>query len=205
MVKNSFKTELLKKIEDSNKIKLEIFSNFDEISKIALIMINTLKRGNKIILCGNGGSATDAQHIATEFLIRFDKKYNRKSLPAIAIGLDISSLTACANDFSFKYVFSRPFDSLAKKGDLLICLSTSGNSQNIIEVLKKSQQKNIYCFSFLGNGGGMAKKFSCDSIIVPSKNTALIQETHMFLAHNMIEFVEKNLSNQKKINNNKQK
>lgn len=194
MVKNSFKTILLKKIEDSNQVKLKLLSNFDKIEKIALIMINTLKKGNKLILCGNGGSAADAQHIATEFLIRFDKKYNRKSLPAIALGLDISSLTACANDFSFKYVFSRPFDSLARKGDLLICLSTTGNSKNIIEVLKTSQKKKILSLSFLGKSGGKAKNYSDSYIIVPSNNTALIQETHMFLVHNLIEHIEKNLT-----------
>ena len=193
MVRNLFKDQLFNKIEKSNKIKLKLFQNLEKINSFALLMFKTLKKGNKIIFCGNGGSASDAQHLSTEFLIRFDKKYNRKSLPAIALGLDVSTLTACANDFSFKYVFSRPFESLAKKGDLLICLSTSGNSENIIEVLKKSKKSKISSFSFLGNTGGKAKNFSDNYIIVPSKNTALIQETHMFLAHYIIEHVEENL------------
>ena len=197
MVKSNFNDQLLDKIQKSHQIKIELFKDLKKIESLAILMQKTLKRRNKILFCGNGGSASDAQHLSTEFLIRFDKKYNRKSLPAIALGLDVSTLTACANDFSFKHVFSRPFESLAKKGDLLVCLSTSGNSANIIEVLKKSQKARISCFSFLGNTGGKAKNYSDNSIIVPSKNTALIQETHMFLAHYIIEFVEKNLKNDK--------
>ena len=197
MVKSNFNDQLLDKIQKSHQIKIELFKDLKKIESLAILMQKTLKRRNKILFCGNGGSASDAQHLSTEFLIRFDKKYNRKSLPAIALGLDVSTLTACANDFSFKHVFSRPFESLAKKGDLLVCLSTSGNSANIIEVLKKSQKARISCFSFLGNTGGKAKNYSDNSIIVPSKNTALIQETHMFLAHYIIEFVEKKMKNDK--------
>jgi D-sedoheptulose 7-phosphate isomerase len=197
MVNNHFKDQLLDKFQKSHQIKLELFSDLKKINSFAILMYKTLKKGNKIIFCGNGGSASDAQHLSTEFLIRFDKKYNRKSLPAIALGLDVATLTACANDFSFKHVFSRPFESLAKKGDLLVCLSTSGNSENIVEVLKRSQKAKISCFSFLGNTGGKAKNYSDNFIIVPSKNTALIQETHMFLAHYIIEFVEKTLKNDK--------
>ena len=197
MVKSNFNDQLLDKIQKSHQIKIELFKDLKKIESLAILMQKTLKRRNKILFCGNGGSASDAQHLSTEFLIRFDKKYNRKSLPAIALGLDVSTLTACANDFSFKHVFSRPFESLAKKGDLLVCLSTSGNSANIVEVLKKSQKAKISCFSFLGNTGGKAKNYSDNYIIVPSKNTALIQESHMFLAHYIIEFVEKKMKNDK--------
>ncbi len=110
--------------------------------------------------------------------------------PSITLAQDTSSLTACGNDYSFDDIFLRPFKALAKKEDILICISTSGNSKNILKVLKEAKKKNVYSVSFLGKGGGKAKKISTKSLIVSSSNTARIQECHIFLGHFILEKVE---------------
>ena len=153
----------------------------------------TIKKGNKVFMCGNGGSAGEAQHLAAEFLVRLNPKINRQPFPIISLAQDTSTLTAIGNDFDFKYIFSRNLQALAKKNDLLIVLSTSGNSKNIVEVLKKAKQLRITSLSLLGCGGGNAKKYSKNSIIVPSNNVARIQEMHLFLGHYILNAVEKKL------------
>ena len=125
--------EVIKTIENQNK----------NIEKIIKIIVKKLKSGGKILLCGNGGSAADAQHLAAEFLIRLRPSINRIPIPAMSLSMDTSTLTACGNDFNFKDIFSRPFEALSKKNDLLIVISTSGNSSNIIEVLSKAKKKGI--------------------------------------------------------------
>jgi len=154
-----------------------------------------LSNNYKIFICGNGGSAADAQHISTEFLVRLNPKINRKSFPIICLGNDMTYLTACSNDLGFEKVFSRNLSGLHRKGEknLLVCLSTSGNSKNIINVLKLAKKLNIFSFGFLGGTGGKAKKFANESIIIPSKNTANIQEEHMFIFHYVLNQVEKKL------------
>lgn len=150
---------------------------------------------NKIFICGNGGSAADAQHISTEFLVRLNPKINRQSFPIICLGNDMTYLTACSNDLGFNKVFSRNLTGIHKKGEenLLVCLSTSGNSENILDVLKQAKKLNIFSFGFFGGNGGKAKKFADKSIIIPSKNTANIQEEHMFIFHYILNEVEKKL------------
>ena len=194
MDKRSNKKRYLIKTKESNEIKKNLFSNFDIIQKFADDIFETFINKGKILVCGNGGSASDSQHIATEFTIRFDKKYNRKSLPAICLGMDAPSLTACSNDYHFDKIFSRPFESLANKNDVLLCLSTSGNSKNILKVLDAAKKQNVKSYALLGCGGGLAKKKANYKIIVPSKNVPLIQETHMFLMHFIIEIIENLLS-----------
>ena len=157
---------------------------------------NTIKKKKKIFICGNGGSYADAEHIATEFVVRFQKKISRKSIPMINLGLNAPNLTACSNDLNFKYVFSRPLEGLGSKGDILFVLSTSGNSKNIIEVLKKEKSMNIHSIGFLGFKGGKAKNLCNSKIIIDSENVARIQECHKFLGHTIIECVEKNFSNE---------
>ena len=111
------------------------------------------------MICGNGGSAADAQHLSAEFLIRLRPGVNRKPFPIISLALDSSTITACGNDYDFKYIFSRNLEALAKPGDLLFCISTSGNSTNIILALKKAKKIGINSLSLLGNNGGLAKNF----------------------------------------------
>ncbi len=166
-------------------IKLEKNIN-DAIKKIC----KSLKKKGKIFFCGNGGSAADAQHLTAELLIRLRPKVNRNSIPAISLCMDTSTLTACGNDYNFNKIFSRPFESLASKNDILFVISTSGNSKNIIEVLKVANKKNIVSIGLLGAGGGLAKKYCDIKLIVDSKNVARIQESHIFLGHFILESVE---------------
>jgi D-sedoheptulose 7-phosphate isomerase len=158
------------------------------------VMHNSLSSDGKILLCGNGGSAADAQHLAAEFLVRLRPNVNRKPFPAIALTMDVSTITACANDYSFNNLFSRNLDAIGKKNDILIALSTSGNSKNILDVLKMAKKKGIFSVAFLGNSGGKAKNLADLSIIVPSKSTARIQEAHIFLGHIIFEQVEELLT-----------
>ena len=157
-----------------------------------------LSTGNKIMMCGNGGSAADAQHLAAEFLIRLRPNVNRAPYPVISLAQDTSTLTACGNDLGFKKIFSRTLEALAKKGDILIVISTSGNSENIIDVVKKAKSKKIFTIGLLGSSGGKVKKNLDLNIIVPSKITARIQECHIFLGHHIFESVENLLIKKKK-------
>lgn len=147
----------------------------------------------KIMLCGNGGSAADAQHLAAEFLVRLNPQVNRKPFSAISLAQDISTLTACGNDYSFEDIFLRTFQALYKKNDTLIIISTSGNSKNIIKLLNFAKQKKIYSIGFLGNNSGVAKRLVNCPIIVNSSVTARIQECHIFLGHYIFNQVEKHL------------
>jgi D-sedoheptulose 7-phosphate isomerase len=152
-----------------------------------------IKNGGKVFLCGNGGSAADSQHLAAEFLIRLRPNINRNPIPAISLAMDTSTITACGNDYSFNKIFSRNLIALGSKKDVLIVLSTSGNSPNIIEVLKTAKKMNIFSISFLGNEGGLAKKYSDLCLIVGSNVTARIQESHIFLGHYIFQSIEDKL------------
>ena len=182
--------KLSKSLNDSivaKKSLLKIESKINiAIKKIAF----SLKKNGKILLCGNGGSAADAQHLAAEFLIRLRPNINRKPIPAITLAQDTSTITACGNDYSYDIHFSRCLEALGKKQDILIIISTSGNSRNIINVLKQAKKMNIFTIGFLGNNGGKSKKICDLPLIVDSKNTARIQESHIFLGHYIFENVE---------------
>ena len=191
------KNKLVKLIRESNKIRGNLVSELDNIRSAINIISNCLMNNGKILLCGNGGSAADAQHLAAEFLVRLKSNVNRQPIPAISLATDTSTLTATGNDYSFEEIFSRPLVALAKKNDVLIVFSTSGNSKNIIKVLKTAKKNNIKSISFLGNGGGSAKKFANLNLIIKSKNTARIQENHIFLGHFIFEEVEKFLLHKK--------
>ncbi|PDH18201.1 MAG: phosphoheptose isomerase [Pelagibacterales bacterium MED-G44] len=186
----------LKKDINSNLITIKNLLNLNkEINQAISLIYRTIRGGNKVYICGNGGSAGEAQHLAAEFLVRLNPNKNRKAYPVISLAMDTSTLTACGNDFNFKYIFSRNLEALGVKKDLLITLSTSGNSQNIIEVLKVARKKKISSLSFLGFNGGKAKKYSNLNLVVASTNVARIQEAHLFLGHFILNEVEKKLIN----------
>lgn len=186
-----------KKIKESLKVKKNLNNKIfkKKISEGINILFKSLNNGGKIMLCGNGGSAADAQHLAAEFLVRLRPNINRSPIPAISLAQDTSSITACANDYSFNSLFSRNLDALGSEKDVLIAITTSGNSRNIIEVLKTAKRKKIFSIAFLGNGGGKAKDLADLSLLVPSKITARIQECHIFIGHVMFEAVEDLLIN----------
>jgi D-sedoheptulose 7-phosphate isomerase len=184
-------------INYKKKLLSKLHVLFPKIDLIIKKMAFTLKRDGKIFICGNGGSAADAQHLAAEFLVRLRPKINRRPLPVISLAMDTSTITACANDYGFENLFSRNLQALATSNDILICISTSGNSKNIIKVLKLAKKIKVFSVSFLGSDGGVAKNFSDINLIVPSRITARIQECHIFLGHFIFESLENEIFFQK--------
>jgi len=185
------KKNYLAEISESIEIKKKLIELDKEVSESIKKIFSTIKNGGKIFICGNGGSAADAQHLSAEFLVRLNPGINRKPIPLISLAMDTSTLTACGNDYDFKYIFSRNLEALGSKKDLLIAISTSGKSKNIVEVLKQSKKMKIFSICFLGFKGGLAKKISNLNIIVPHKKVARIQECHIFLGHYILNQVEK--------------
>jgi D-sedoheptulose 7-phosphate isomerase len=163
-----------------------------DIQKSIESIIQCIKNGNKIVLFGNGGSAADAQHIAAELIGRF--KLERKSFPAIALTTDTSILTSLGNDYSYDVVFSRQCESLVSKGDIVIGISTSGNSKNVIQGIKAAKQKGAITIGLLGNEGGILKEVTDISMIVNSSITSEIQEVHRVIYHIICKIVEKELA-----------
>lgn len=159
------------------------------IEEIARAWIASLKQGNKIMFCGNGGSAGDSQHLAAELVGRY--KINRQALPALALTVDTSALTAIANDFGYEQVFSRQVEGLGKAGDCLVGISTSGNSQNIVNAFLKAKEMNIKTIAFTGDGGGKMKELADICLNVPSSVTNNIQEMHIACGHILCDMVEK--------------
>ena len=159
------------------------------------IAATKIESGHKIFFCGNGGSAADAQHLAAELLVRLKPKKNRMGLPAIALSLDVSTLTACSNDFGFDKIYERSLEALANPSDILIAISTSGNSKNVLNAVKKAKKKSVLVFGFLGSKGGKALKYCDDFFLVPSNDTGHIQESHITGGHALIECIEENLFN----------
>ena len=167
-----------------------------QINKSINLIIDCIKKGNKIILFGNGGSAADAQHIAAEFIGRFN--INRESLPAIALTSNSSTITALANDFSFDTIFSRQCESLISKDDIAIGISTSGNSLNVEKAITTCKNKGAITIALLGNNGGTIKKHVDVPIIVNSSSTPHIQEIHRIIYHIICDIVERELSKSSK-------
>ncbi len=195
---SKIRIELKNQLEESINVHKNIFKISEDIIQVIENIYKKLKKGGKILFCGNGGSAADAQHLAAEFVVRLRPNINRNPIPAISLALDTSTITACGNDYSYDQIFLRPFKALVEKNDVLICISTSGNSKNILNVLKEAQKRKIYSVSFLGKGGGKAKRISKKSLVVSSNNTARIQECHIFLGHFILEKVEDIIISEKK-------
>ena len=159
------------------------------VEKAGKLCLNALKNNKKILIAGNGGSAADAQHFSAELTGRFKKE--RISLPAIAITTDTSALTAISNDYGYEYVFSRQLEGLGNEGDVFIGISTSGNSQNIINAINKAKEKNIKIITLTGKNGGKMKNLGDINIIIPSNDTPRIQEMHIMVLHMICELIDK--------------
>ncbi len=158
------------------------------LEEASTLMVETLKNGNKILLCGNGGSAADAQHIAAELTGRY--KSERRGLPAIALTTDTSALTAISNDYGYAKVFDRQVEALANKGDLLIGISTSGNSENIISALQLARELECTTLGFSGRNGGKMNEVCDINLVVPSNDTPRIQEMHILFGHTLCQIVD---------------
>jgi len=178
-------------ILSSSEIVHNSVSLAPNIEKSITAIMKCLRKGNKVVLFGNGGSAADAQHIAAELIGRFN--INRKSLPAIALSDNPSTITAISNDFSFDLVFSRQCESLISKGDIAIGISTSGNSLNVKKGINTSKKNGATTIGLLGNKGGTIKKLVDIPLIVNSTSTPHIQEVHRIIYHVICEIVEKKL------------
>ena len=191
----SIKNKVKLTFEDSISVKEQIIHNksYEVLLEAGDIISNSISNGGKLLLCGNGGSAADAQHLAAEFLIRLTSDVNRESIPALSLAQDTSTLTACINDYGSDDVFKRVFSALSAKGDALLVITTSGNSQNIIETLKLAKERGIFSLGFLGNGGGKALSYCDLAFIVPSNVTARIQESHITAGHALLQYVEDSL------------
>jgi D-sedoheptulose 7-phosphate isomerase len=174
----------------SNENHIEAISGLvnDEVKLISEAIFESIKQGNKVLICGNGGSASDSNHIAAEFVGRFEK--NRKPFNSISLSSNIALITAIANDFGFKYIFSRQIEAIGNQGDVLIALSTSGKSKNIIEAIKMSLNKGIKVIFITGNHKLSINKKNILLLKIKSKNTATIQEAYMYLLHNIVRNIE---------------
>ncbi len=187
-------TNINKIIQESFKESIEVkqktlIQEQQRIEQATNIIIQAIKEKRTIFICGNGGSAADAQHFATELTIRFEK--NRPAINAIALTTDTSAITACANDFSFEEIFSRQLQALGKEKDVLIAISTSGNSKNIIKAIDYATQNKIKTIALLGKNGGKIKQMNTNvSIIIPSNTTARIQEAHELIYHTICKIID---------------
>jgi D-sedoheptulose 7-phosphate isomerase len=178
-------------IEASIAVKQQLLQDEDmlaRIEEVATLITGSLKRGGRIYFCGNGGSAADAQHLAAEFSGRFYK--DRKALPAEALHCNTSYLTAVANDYSYEVVYARLIEGIANKGDLLIGLSTSGNSANIVRAFEVAREKGVTTIGFTGLSGGTMKSLADFLFNVPSGDTPRIQESHILVGHIICQLVE---------------
>ncbi len=184
--------KILNVIDESIKEIDKIRKNTKEIQGIVEIITNGINGKNKVILFGNGGSAADSQHIAAEFIGRFSLE--RNSYPAIALTTDSSAITAISNDYSFEDVFSRQCEGLVNQGDIVIGISTSGNSENVKRGIQVAKEKGACTVGLLGNDGGIIGKIVDYSIIVNSSSTPRIQECHRIIYHIICELVEEELS-----------
>jgi len=174
--------------KDHIKVINKIEKNSDLIFKAASKLTSLLKNGNKILFMGNGGSAADSQHLAAELIGRFQKE--RDSIPAIALTTDTSILTAIGNDYSFDEIFKRQVQGLANKGDGVVGISTSGNSENVIQAVIEAKRKDAFTIALTGKDGGKLKEIADLSIIVPSDITARIQEGHILIGHILCQLIE---------------
>ena len=183
-------TKLLSsKIEMINVLLFNLVNKHGEtFAKCSEIVANGLKNDKTIFWCGNGGSAAESSHLAVELIGRF--KNNRRSLPSLSLNADTSAITCIANDFGYDEIFARQLEGLGKKGDVLIVLSSSGQSENILRVLRKAKEMGITSIALLGKGGGQAVGLSDFATVIESDETARIQEMHLLLGHTLCEFAE---------------
>lgn len=189
-----FEKIIVDRINKSIEIKEDILKDYTLVKKMCLAVkaiINAYKSDKKVILFGNGGSAADAQHIAAELVNRL--YFDRKSLPAEALTVNTSVLTAIGNDHSFDKIFSKQIEGIGKMGDIAIGISTSGNSKNVIEAINIAKEKKLFTIGFTGRSGGKLKKITDICLQIPSEDTPRIQEIHIMIGHIICEIIEKEL------------
>jgi D-sedoheptulose 7-phosphate isomerase len=184
------KDKIVKAFEESILVKQKFIEdkNIDKIFEVSKVIANSFSEGKKLVLFGNGGSSTDASHIAAEFINRFRKE--RPGLPAIALNTDMAVITSIANDYDFSDIFAKQLKAIADEGDVVLAISTSGNSPNIIKAMDVAKRKKLTTIAFTGIKGEKFASKATFAFIVPSDNTARIQETHITLGHVICQMVE---------------
>ncbi len=187
-------TLITKCIQESIETKQSLLANnIDEIAAMAKLWIETYQNNGKIMFCGNGGSAADSQHIATELMVRLKHDSNRPALAALALTTDTSLITAGANDLGYEEIFSRQVEGLGRSGDCLVAISTSGNSENVLRAVKKAKEQGIKVVGWLGGNGGKLKELVDAAIVVPHSDSGRIQESHIMIGHILSELTENEL------------
>ncbi len=188
---NRLRNDILLHLDTSRDVKERMKKSCaGDIGRAAQLVAGTLAKGNKILLCGNGGSAADSQHLAAEFIVRLTADRDRPSLPAIALTTDTSILTAAMNDLGGESIFARQVEGLGKKGDVLIAFTTSGNSPNIIRAMETAKKLGLHVIGFLGGSGGNARSLCDIPIVIPSTVTHFIQEGHIAAEHILCKLTE---------------
>jgi D-sedoheptulose 7-phosphate isomerase len=188
---NDFSSNLSQSINDSVRTLESLKDLGREVSRAVDLIEQCLRAGNKLLVCGNGGSATDASHFATELVVRFAK--DRRALPTICLSSDNGILTATGNDYGFNEIFARQVAALGIPGDVLICLTTSGKSKNVLRALEEAKARKLKTIAFLGRGGGSTLGIADVDLLVKSDSTARVQEAHHLLLHVLCEIIESRL------------
>lgn len=180
--------------ERSIALKQKIMADhLDRIVEMAQVCADALSAGGKLLICGNGGSAADAQHLAAELLVRLRPHMNRDGIPAITLAMDSSTMTACGNDYGFDEIFERMVAAVGRPGDILLAITTSGKSRNVVRALRAARGRGIHALGLLGGDGGPALT-ECDlALVVPSRETGRIQESHITIGHALMELIEDRL------------
>jgi len=188
---NDYASNLNRAINDLVRT-LESLKNLEpEVTRATGLIEECLRAGNKLLVCGNGGSATDASHFATEFVVRFAK--DRRAFPAICLASDAGILTAAGNDYGFDEIFARQVAAFGAEGDVLICLTTSGKSNNVVRALQEAKARRMKTIAFLGRDGGSTVGIADLDLLVKSDSTARVQEAHQLLLHVLCEIIESRL------------
>ena len=186
---------IIQRFKDSIAVKQKIISDenlISSISSLSEVLTNVIKNGNKVVLCGNGGSASDALHFAGELVGRFQKE--RPAWSAVVLNADVAAMTAIANDYGYDEIFARQAEGHVRQGDLFIGISTSGNSENVLRAVRVAKSKGAVTAAFLGKDGGKIKSETDYPIVVPCNNTARVQESHICIIHVLCELTEDSLT-----------
>ena len=197
---SDFEQQVAQSIEASIEVKHRLLSDealISKLAKVSEVLRNALQQGNKLLLFGNGGSAADSQHIAAEFVGRF--AFDRPALPALALSVNTSCLTAIGNDYGFDLVFSRQIEALGRPGDVAVGISTSGNSPNVLCGLNAAKEKGIHTIARTGASGGKLKSAVDFCLCAPSNDTPRIQECHILMGHVISELVERAIFHEKSV------
>lgn len=192
---NDKKLDMLRRLAEETVLlrKAVVEELGQQLIDTAALISGVIGTGGKILIAGNGGSAADASHFAGEMIVRLSSDKNRQSLPAIALAVDPAVITAAANDYGFENIFARQIEGLGNKGDLLFVMSTSGNSKNIIKAVKTARDKGLLTVALLGGNGGKLLNLVDRAMVIPHPSTQRIQEEHIFIIHNLVALVERDL------------